>query len=72
MNVRFLTLAQQEVDEAFIWFDERTDSKGVTLAPGLEVRGYRGGLTRFLVRCGRLRVAQHLSGGLADPEFHSP
>ena len=24
MNVRFLTLAQQEVNEAFIWFDERT------------------------------------------------
>jgi len=23
-----LTLAQQEVDEAFIWFDERTDGKG--------------------------------------------
>ncbi len=29
MNVRFLTLAQQEVDEAFIWFDERTGSKGL-------------------------------------------
>jgi len=29
VNVRFLTLAQQEVDEAFIWFDERTDGKGL-------------------------------------------
>jgi hypothetical protein len=25
VNVRFLTVAQQEVDEAFIWFDEQTD-----------------------------------------------
>ena len=29
MKVRFLTLAQQEVDEAVAWFGERADGKGV-------------------------------------------
>ena len=28
MNVRFLTIAQEEVDEAFRWFEERTEGKG--------------------------------------------
>ena len=36
MNVRFLTLAQQEVDEAFIWFDERTDGKGLDFLDELD------------------------------------
>ena len=36
MNVRLLTLAQQEVDEAFIWFDERTDGKGVNFLDELD------------------------------------
>ncbi len=36
MNVRFLTLAQQEVDEAFIWLDERTDAKGVDFLDELD------------------------------------
>ena len=29
MNVRFLTLAQQEVDEAFQWFEEKAEGKGL-------------------------------------------
>jgi plasmid stabilization system protein ParE len=29
VNVRFLTLAQQEVDEAVVWFETRTEGKGV-------------------------------------------
>ncbi len=36
MNVRFLTLAQKEVDEAFIWFDERTDGKGLDFLDELD------------------------------------
>lgn len=29
MNVRFLTLAQQEIDEAVVWFNEQVDGKGM-------------------------------------------
>ena len=29
MNVRFLTLAQQEVDDAVVWFEEREEGKGM-------------------------------------------
>ena len=36
MNVRFLTLAQQEVDEAFVWFDERTEGKGIEFLDELD------------------------------------
>ena len=28
MNIRFLTLAQKEVDEAVLWFDENANGKG--------------------------------------------
>lgn len=28
MNVRFLTLAQKEIDETVLWFDEQVDGKG--------------------------------------------
>ena len=28
MKIRFLTLAQQEVDEAFVWFEEQAEGKG--------------------------------------------
>ena len=36
MNVRFLTLAQQEVDEAVAWFEERTEGKGVDFLDELD------------------------------------
>lgn len=36
MNVLFLTLAQQEIDEAFNWFDERTDDKGIAFLDDLD------------------------------------
>ena len=36
MNVRFLTLAQQEVDEAVVWFEERTEGKGVDFLDELD------------------------------------
>lgn len=36
MNVRFLTLAQQEVDEAVRWFDERTEGKGLDFLDELD------------------------------------
>jgi len=28
MNVRFLTLAQKEADEAVVWYDEKAEGKG--------------------------------------------
>ena len=36
MKIRFLTLAQQEVDEAFVWFDERAEGKGVDFLDELD------------------------------------
>jgi len=36
VNVRFLTLAQQEVDEAVVWFDERVDGKGLEFLDELD------------------------------------
>ena len=36
MNVRFLTLAQQEVDEAVVWFEERSEGKGLEFLDELD------------------------------------
>lgn len=36
MNVRFLTLAQQEADEAVQWLDERTEGKGLDFLDELD------------------------------------
>ena len=36
MKVRFLTLAQKEVDEAFVWFEERVEGKGVDFLDELD------------------------------------
>jgi len=36
VKVRFLTLAQQEVDEAVAWFEERADGKGVDFLDELD------------------------------------
>jgi plasmid stabilization system protein ParE len=36
VNVRFLTLAQQEVDEAVAWFDEQVDGKGIEFLDELD------------------------------------
>ena len=36
MNVRFLTLAQQEIDEAVVWFNEQDDGKGVDFLDELD------------------------------------
>ena len=36
MNVRFLTLAQQEVDEAVLWFNERAEGKGLNFLDELD------------------------------------
>jgi len=36
VKVRFLTLAQQEVDEAVAWFGERADGKGVDFLDELD------------------------------------
>ena len=36
MNVRFLTLAQQEVDEAFKWFEEKAEGKGLEFLDELD------------------------------------
>jgi plasmid stabilization system protein ParE len=36
VNVRFLTLAQQEIDEAFVWFNERTEGKGIEFLDELD------------------------------------
>lgn len=36
MNVRFLTLAQQEVDDAVVWFDERQEGKSLEFLDALD------------------------------------
>ena len=36
MNVRFLTLAQHEVDEAVVWIDERAEGKGILFLDELD------------------------------------
>ena len=36
MNIRFVTLAQQEVDEAFAWFNEKDEGKGVDFLDDLD------------------------------------
>jgi plasmid stabilization system protein ParE len=36
VNIRFLTLAQQEVDEAVVWFEERAEGKGVDFLDELD------------------------------------
>ena len=36
MNVRFLTLAQPEVDEAVVWFEERAEGKGLDFLDELD------------------------------------
>lgn len=36
MNIRFLTLAQQEVDDAFVWFEDRAEGKGVDFLDELD------------------------------------
>lgn len=36
MNVRFLTLAQQEIDEAVVWFNEQVDGKGMDFLDELD------------------------------------
>ena len=36
MNVRFLTVAQQEVHDAYEWFEERTDGKGLEFLDELD------------------------------------
>ena len=36
MNIRFLTFAQQEVDDAYLWFEERSPGKGVEFLDDLD------------------------------------
>jgi hypothetical protein len=36
VKIKFLTLAQQEVDEAFVWFDERAEGKGLDFLDELD------------------------------------
>ena len=36
MNIRFLTLAQQEVDEAVVWFNKQVDGRGVNFLDELD------------------------------------
>jgi len=36
VNVRFLTVAQQEVHDAYEWFEERTDGKGLEFLDELD------------------------------------
>ena len=36
MNVRFLTLAQHEVDDAVVWFEERLEGKGLEFLDALD------------------------------------
>ena len=36
MNVRLLTLAQQEIDEAVLWFEEQLEGKGIDFLDELD------------------------------------
>jgi hypothetical protein len=36
VNIRFLTLAQQEIDEAYLWFEERCAGKGLDFLDELD------------------------------------
>ena len=36
MNVRFLTIAEQEVDDAYRWFEERTEGTGLEFMDELD------------------------------------
>lgn len=36
MNVRFLTVAQQEVDDAFRWFEDRSEGRGLEFLDELD------------------------------------
>jgi len=36
VNVRFLTLAQQEIDEAVVWFNEQVDGAGLDFLDELD------------------------------------
>ena len=36
MKIRFLTFAQQEIDEAYLWFEERSAGKGVEFLDELD------------------------------------
>ena len=44
MNIRFLTLAQQEVDDAFVWFEECAEGKGLDFPDELDrvVQAHQG------------------------------
>ena len=56
MNVRFLTLAQQEVDEAVLWFDDQVEGKGVEFLDELD-------------RAVRLVTAYPLAAAEIEPEI---
>jgi hypothetical protein len=36
VNVRFLTIAQQEIDDAVVWFDQRVGGKGIEFLDELD------------------------------------
>jgi hypothetical protein len=36
VNIRFLTFAQQEIDEAYLWFEERSAGKGLDFLDELD------------------------------------
>jgi toxin ParE2 len=36
VKIRFLTLAAQEVDEAFVWFEEQVEGKGIDFLDDLD------------------------------------
>ncbi len=57
MNVRFLTLAQQEVDEAVVWFEEHAEGKGLDFLDELD-------------RVVRLVKAYPLASPQIQPEVH--
>jgi plasmid stabilization system protein ParE len=36
VNIRFLTFARQEIDEAYLWFEEKSSGKGVDFLDELD------------------------------------
>jgi hypothetical protein len=67
VNIRFLTLAQQEVDEAVVWFDERVEGKGVSFLDELDrvvrlVKAFPLASSEILSVSGRADMITRFSG----------
>lgn|GEM_PF-2461908 len=61
MNIKFLTLAQQEVDDAVVWFEGREAGKGIDFLDELDrvvrlIRSFPTGVARNTARDSKVFV----------------